>query len=53
MSVTMPKFGKDTDMVLKGICKLTMTYTSFEISDAAHQFDTFLESTYLQPKLVE
>lgn len=36
MSVTMPKFGKDTDVVLKGICKLTMTYTSLDISDAAN-----------------
>ncbi len=53
MSLSLPKFGKDTDLVLKGICRLVMTYTSFDLGEAVNVFDTFLESTYLQPKLVE
>jgi hypothetical protein len=26
MAIQMPKFGKDVDLVLKGMCKLLMSY---------------------------
>lgn len=54
----MPKFGKDADLVLNGICKILMCFddeswlaqTTAECLDA---LDQMVESTYLQTKLVE
>ena len=56
MSVTIPKFGKDTDLILQGISKILMTFSNFEflnLQPVLEAFDQSLQSTYLQTKLVE
>lgn len=56
MSVTIPKFGKDTDLILQGITRVLLTYPELsflQLQTALESFDQMLQSTYLQTKLVE
>ena len=58
MSVQMPKFGKDTDLILEGIFRLIMDVEDVRwlqdgLVGSLQAFDAALSSSYMSVKLVE
>lgn len=58
MSVQMPKFGKDTDLILEGIFRLVMDVKDVKwlqdgLVGSLQAFDAALSSSYMSVKLVE
>lgn len=58
MSIQMPKFGKDTDLIIKGICKLILSeedlnWLRYLMANSLQALDAAMESSYMSIKLVE
>lgn len=58
MSVQMPKFGKDTDLILDGIFRLIMgendsKWLKDQLFASMQVFDQTISSSYMSVKLVE